>query len=474
MNIIGRVNEQGIIEQSINSGRPEFMVVYGRRRVGKTFLVKEYFNNRFAFYATGVLDKNMRGQLKAFKESLVEYGDEDKTIPQDWFEAFRRLRHLMEKENVARDEISGRRVIFLDEVPWMDTARSDFKSALDFFWNSWASSQKDILLIVCGSATSWIINNILFDTGGFYNRVTRRLYIAPFSLKECEEFYDSNGIKLSRSQIIDSYMVFGGIPYYLNLLDKRLSLVQNIDALVIKEQGHLHYEYDHLFRSLFKKPNNHFNIIKTLAKNKNGMVRTELVEKSGVSNGEGLTKTLNELEQCGFIRKYNNYTKKTKGLFYQLIDPFVLFSHNFLKEMVVESWQTYHKSPSYYSWRGNAFEMVCLNHIAQIKNALGISGVSSSEYSWSSKLKKRGVQIDLLLDRKDDVINICEMKYTDEDFVIDAKYEKELVHKVNVFRQEVKTDKALLLTLVTVKKLKRNAYSDVIQNVVSADDLFQV
>ena len=211
MNIIGRVNEQGIIEQSINSGRPEFMVVYGRRRVGKTFLVKEYFNNRFAFYATGVLDKNMRGQLKAFKESLVEYGDEDKTIPQDWFEAFRRLRHLMEKENVARDEISGRRVIFLDEVPWMDTARSDFKSALDFFWNSWASSQKDILLIVCGSATSWIINNILFDTGGFYNRVTRRLYIEPFSLKECEEFYYSNGIKLSRSQIVDSYMMFGGI-----------------------------------------------------------------------------------------------------------------------------------------------------------------------------------------------------------------------------------------------------------------------
>ena len=473
MNIIGRANEQDLLEQSVASGRPEFVVVYGRRRVGKTFLVKEYFSNKFSFYATGILDEKTRGQLKAFNESLKEYGDVNKTIPRDWFEAFRRLRVILENDQVRRDDVSGRRIIFLDEVPWMDTARSDFKSALDHFWNSWASSQVDVLLIVCGSATSWIINNILFDTGGFYNRITRQIYIRPFNLKECKSYYDSNGIIMTRNQMIESYMVFGGIPYYLNMLDKRLSLTQNIDSLVIKERGQLHFEYDHLFRSLFKNPGNHFDVIETLAKNRSGMLRTEIAEKSGVSDGEGLTKTLNELEQCGFVRKYKNYTKKSRGYYFQLIDPFVLFSYSFLQDENVDSWEKYYKTPSYYSWRGNAFEMVCFNHIPQIKVALGISGVSSSEYSWRSKEKKNGVQIDLLMDRRDDVINICEMKYTDDEFVIDSDYEKELIHKVNVFREEVNPGKALLLTLVSVNKLKKNQYSDVFQKIIVSDDLFQ-
>ena len=221
MNVIGRVKELDEIEQCVSSGRPEFMVVYGRRRVGKTFLIKEYFNNRFSFYATGLLNGKTKSQLKIFKESLIEYGDEEKAIPKDWFEAFRRLRKVLEAPTVCRDVASGRRVIFLDEVPWMDTARSDFKAALDYFWNSWASSQKDLLLIVCGSATSWIINNILFDKGGFYNRITRQLNIKPFSLGECAEYFQSYGFTFTKKQVIDCYMVFGGIPYYFNLFDKK-------------------------------------------------------------------------------------------------------------------------------------------------------------------------------------------------------------------------------------------------------------
>ncbi len=472
MNIVGRKKELDTIEQCVLSGRPEFMVVYGRRRVGKTFLVKEFFNNSFAFYSTGVMDEKTHGQLRAFNEALIAYGSDEKTIPEDWFEAFRRLRMLLERDTVPRDAVSGRRVLFLDEVPWMDTARSDFKSALEYFWNAWASSQEDILLIVCGSATSWIINNILFSRGGFYIRVTRRLYLAPFTLKECEELFASNGIVLTRQQIIDSYMVFGGIPYYLNLFDRRLSLAQNIDNLVINTRGQLHYEYDHLFASLFKNPGNHTKIISAISKEKRGMSRVELAEKAGVPNGEGLTKALNELEQCGFIRKYKNYSSEKNGAMFQLIDPFVLFAMYFLQDGTIDSWQKFYKTPSFYAWRGNAFEIVCLNHVGQIKSALGISGVTSSEYSWRSKQKKNGAQIDLLIDRRDDVINLCEMKYTDSEFIIDDKYAKELINKADVFRKESDSKKALHTTLVSVNGLKRNAYSDAVQVVITGGDLF--
>ena len=467
MNIIGRSKEIDFLNQCVNSKRPEFVVVYGRRRVGKTFLIKEYFNNAFSFYATGMLNGKTKNQLHAFGEALKTYGDKEKSTPTDWFEAFRRLRFLLDSEKVIRDPVGKKRIVFLDEVPWMDTARSDFKPALDYFWNSWASTQSDLLFIICGSATSWIINNILFDKGGFYNRITRQLPLNPFELKECEDFFKNNGIVMSHKQVIDSYLVFGGIPYYLNLFDKRLSLVQNIDNLIFNPQGQLHYEYDHLFESLYKKPKNHIKIISVLAEKKSGMLRTEIAEKSKVPNGEGLTKALNELEQCGFIRKYTNYTKEKNGVFYQLIDCFILFSHNFLNKQTIDSWQNFYKSPAYYAWRGNAFEILCLNHIPQIKSALGIGGVSTVEYSWSSKQKKNGAQIDLLIDRKDDVINICEMKYTDEEFSIDSKYEKELLHKLELFRNETSPKKALLITLITATGLKKNEYSDVVQSIVS-------
>ena len=472
MNIIGRKSEIDKIKQCIASTRPEFMVVYGRRRVGKTYLIKEYFNNRFSFYATGVLKGRSREQLKAFNEALIQHGHCEKKAPADWFEAFRRLRSVLENESVVRDPESGRIVVFLDEVPWMDTARSDFRPALDYFWNGWGSSKTDLLLIVCGSATSWIINNILSDSGGFYNRVTRQLHLNPFSLSECEKLLDYNGIAMNRRQVLDCYMILGGIPYYLNLLDKRLSLAQNIDSLIFDPSGELYNEYDHLFRSLFKKYDNHMRLIEALAKKNYGMMRTELIEEAGVSNGEGLTKALSELEECGFIRKYRNYTKSIQSSFYQIIDPFVLFVLRICRNEGIDSWVRYSTTPAYYSWRGNAFETVCLNHIDQIKSALGISGVSSAEYAWRSKVKKGGAQIDLLINRRDDVINICEMKYSDEEYEIDASYGESLIHKRELFRNETDTNKSLFLTLITVSGLKKNSYADSVQNIISGDALF--
>lgn len=472
MNIIGRERERDIISECLNSKKPEFLVVFGRRRVGKTYLIREFFNERFSFYTTGIPDEKTRNQLKAFNESLVYYGDKTGTVPKDWFEAFRRLRSILESDEVYLDASSGKKVVFLDEVPWMDTARSDFKSAFDYFWNSWGSAQENLLLIVCGSATSWVINNILGDKGGFHNRVTRQMHINPFSLGECKLFFSDNDIVLNRDQMFESYMIFGGIPYYLNLYDRRLSLTQNVDSLIFDERGDLHYEYDQLFRSLFKKPENHIKIIETIAGQKRGLQRTEIALESGVSDGEGLTKALRELEQCGFIRRYQNITTPRSGSFYRVIDPFVLFCLYLRGSGKIKSWQNFIKSPEYYTWRGNAFETVCLGHIKQIKAALGISGVESAEYSWKSKKKKGGAQIDLLIDRRDDVINLCEMKCTDNEFEITEQYRQNLVNKAATFTEEVKLKKSLHITLVTSNGYKRNEYSDIVINSVEPDSLF--
>lgn len=470
--MIGREKEKCLIAQSLESGRPEFMVVYGRRRVGKTYLIKEYFKERFSFYATGVADVKTKDQLKAFNRSLQEYGCEKKQIPEDWFEAFARLKNVLEKDDVIRDSVSGRRVVFLDELPWMDTARSDFKAALDYFWNGWASSQKDLILIVCGSATSWIINNLLASRGGFYNRITRQIHLMPFDLYECEMLIKDNNLVMTRNQIIDAYMVFGGIPYYYNLMDTRLSLAQNIDELVYQKNGQLHCEFQMLFHSLFKKATKHYAIIDAMAQKKTGVTRVELSKIPEVGDGEPLTKTLLELEQCGFIRKYQDYTKKKSGYIYQVIDPFILFYMRNKREEKIISWSGFIGSPSYYAWRGNAFEILCLNHVSQLKEALGISGVDSIEYSWKSKATGQGAQIDLLIDRKDGVINICEMKYTDKELVIDSDMYSGFINKINSFRTEVNPDKALHLTLVSVSGIKRNEYYNVIQNSIIGDDLF--
>ena len=471
--MIGRSKEKDILRRCMESDSPEFLVVYGRRRVGKTYLIKEFFNEHFAFYATGLDGGKTREQLKAFNTALREYGCSEKKIPEDWFEAFLRLKELLKASTSHRDSISKKKIVFLDELPWMSTARSDFKRALDYFWNSWGSTQNDLLLIVCGSATSWIIDNILDDKGGFYNRITRQIHLMPFSLGECEAFLKERGHILTRSQIMETYMYFGGIPYYLRLLDERLTPAQNVYELVIKESGSLHYEYDRLFGSLFKHSDRHLAIIEALKAKRGGIKRVELAANKKIGDGEPLTKALNELLQCGFIRKYSDFTKEKQGFFYQITDPFVLFMQNIRRGVISGSWTSYINTPGYYAWRGNAFETLCLNHIDKIKSELGISGVESNEFAWRSREKKKGVQIDLIIDRRDDVIDICEMKFTNDEFEVDGKYEEELYHKIEVFQKETNNRKAVHLILVSANGLKRNSHSAVFLNQLDKEALFK-
>ena len=473
MKIIGRQEEQKKIETILKSNKAEFVVVYGRRRIGKTFLIKEFFNDKFSFYASGVLSKNMKDELVSFNQSLNNYGSNEKKLPKNWFEAFDRLKQMIENNIIKIDSRYNKRIIFIDELPWFDTLKSDFKGAFDFFWNTFASRQDNLVLIVCGSATSWILNNLLNDKGGFHNRITSKIYLKPFNLRETELLINElNGNNLSKKEIIDAYMVFGGIPYYLGFINSNFSLMQNIDNLFFKEGGELENEFNNLFSSLFRNYENHLKIIEALSKKRMGLTRNEIANITKISTGEALSKYLLELEQCGFIRKFSDYKKKKNESLYQIIDPFTYFSLCFLKERKFSSWINFVGQPQYNTWCGYAFEIVCLNHIDSIKKVLGIYGIDSLNYSYYNN-KALGAQIDLLIDRKDNIINLCEIKYSMDSFTIDLKYEQALLNKIKVFKEETKTKKSVNITMITMNGLTKNSHSQIVRNEIKAEELFE-
>lgn len=471
MDIVARDSEIKVLDSVCESGMPEFVAVYGRRRVGKTFLIRSYFKERFSFYASGVNGKPKRYQLKSFQSKLAEYGCPKKTIPEDWSAAFARLRALLESDGVYRDPVSNRRVVFLDEVPWMDGKRSDFRAALDLFWNTWGSTQEDLLLIICGSATSWIIKYVIKDTGGFYNRVTNQIHLLPFSLGECERLAANRKLNLTRRQVTEYYLSFGGVPYYWSLLFRNLSPMQNIQRLCFEENGALHNEYVSLFKSLFSAKGPHRQIVEYLAKRSGGVLRKEMID-AGIPGGKALSSALEELVQCGFLRRFYHLGKKERDSAYQLVDPFTLFSLNFLNGKVSE-WAAFYGTPAYFSWAGHAFETLCLNNIKAIKASLGVSGVLTNECSWKSAQSTPGAQIDLVIQRRDGVINICEMKYSDSEFSISPQYEANLRNKIQAFRNETGSKEAVHLTMVVSNGLVRNANADMVVNVITGDDLFR-
>ena len=471
MRIIGRNAEKAQLSRLCSSSRPEFCVVYGRRRVGKTFLVREFFSNSFAFYVSGVAGGNSRVQMASFNDSLAEAGCSERA--HDWFEAFRILRTLLSVDDVVRDPASGKRVVFIDEMPWLDSPRSDFMAALELFWNKWGSAQQDLLLIACGSASSWIVKNLFKNRGGLHNRVTSRIRLEPFTLGECEEYYQANGFALSRELMIESYMVFGGIPFYLDLLDTRLSIVQNIDTLCFSRRGLLRNEFDELYRSLFRQAERHEQIVRVLGKRLEGLSQQEIAQATGIALGGSLANTLADLDASGFVRRYHAYGKKGRDYTYQLIDPFSLFYLRFMEGQTNERfWSDNYQGGRVHAWEGYAFEIVCLLHIAQIRQALGIPGVAHDVSAWRSKHSDPGAQIDLVIDRADGIISLCEMKYGRKPFEIDKTYDGVLRNKMASFADETKTRKALHMTLVSPFGVKRNAYWQVLQSVVSADDLF--
>lgn len=469
--IIGRKEEQQILHSAAQSENSEFVAVYGRRRVGKTYLIRETFGYKFTFQHTGLAKGNTKEQLFSFAISLRDAGYDDCPIPKSWLEAFSLL------STYLKNSTDEKKIVFLDELPWMDTPRSNFISAFEHFWNGWASARKDIVLIICGSATSWIINKVINDHGGLHNRVTKQIALQPFTLKECEMFAQSKGLEMSRYQLAECYMVFGGIPYYWSLLEKGLSLAQNIDKIIFAKNGKLSNEFNQLYASLFKSPEQYIDIVTALGKKKVGMTREEIIAATDKYSNGALSKVLDELEYCGFIRKYNGFDKKSKQAIYQLIDNYTLFYFKFIQQNENNDehfWSASIDSAMHRAWSGLAFERLCMAHTQQIKAALGIAGVLSNVYSWRKEADEMsdGAQIDLLIDRKDQVINLCEMKYSLSEYAIDAEYEQKLRNKKSAFIDATNTRKAVHLTMVTTFGIKANAHSGIVQNEITLEDLF--
>lgn len=412
----------------------------------------------------------MRKQLEAWKSSLKDCGGTPSRVPRSWLEAFDQLKELINKSREKK------KVIFIDEMPWIDTKRSDFVPALEHFWNGWASARKDILLIVCGSATSWIINKIIKDHGGLHNRVTHKIHLHQFTLKECEQYSRQLKLGMTKKQLMECYMVMGGVPYYWSFLDRSISFAQNIDNMFFAEDAPLRGEFDELYSSLFRNPEPYIHVIDTLGKKLSGMTREELKENGKLSANGNLTKILEDLEYCGFIRRYNNLGNTSHRSVYQLIDSYTLFYYMYVKVNKHRDrhfWSKNLGTPQHNTWCGLAFERVCLLHIDQIKRALSIAGIMSSEFSWrSQKTESRGAQIDLLIDRSDDVIDVCEMKYYAEEYAFNQDEYSKLQNRMLRLAEETKTRKAVQAILITTYGLKQNEYSDIVQSVVTMNDLF--
>ena len=472
--LIGREKEAAFLEEVTEREESQLIAVYGRRRVGKTYLIRETLKDRFTFQHAGIYGGTRKEQLGAFFTALREAGlNGDFPPPQNWFEAFQLLKYLIEQSTRSK------KILFIDELSWMDTPRTDLIRALEHFWNAWASARNDVVLILCSSATSWILKKILHNRGGLYNRLTGQIRLNPFTLAECKEYADRKKLAFSDMQIMELYMAVGGVPFYWGLMKKGLSVSQNIDSMFFAENAPLKHEYEYLLASIFSKPDDYLKIIQALTRRKIGLSRNEILEAAGLTGSGVFTQKLEELENCGFIRSYHAFGKKSKDTLYQLTDPFILFYHLFLRGKPQDPffWSHQINTPAVNAWEGLAFEMLCLLHIHQIRSALGITGVLTEVASFSCRADPEngilGSQIDLVIRRADHTVNLLEMKYARGAYVMTKSGYMDLRRKADDFVRATKTRDAIHLTMVTPYGLAWNEYAGEIQSQITAEDLMK-
>lgn len=471
MKIIGRQEEIRQLQAYYESGKSEFIAVYGRRRIGKTFLIDEFFQYKYSFSVSGVLEGTHTEQMIAFTQALRKIGYHGE-MPNSWMEAFFSLSELLE-ETLSETQ---RCVIFIDELPCFDTPRVGFIQAFSHFWNTWGQKHPQVLLIVCGSATTWMIKNIIDSHGGLHNRITHEIHLHPFTLNETEAMLQSMGIIWDRLSILQLYMIMGGVPYYLSLLHKGESVAQTIDRLFFSANAGLQSEYKRLFFSLFKEPEPYLEIMRILSASKKGVTREEIIKAFGKNDNGHISEYLQNLIKCDFIRYYftkSKKIKKTNGL-YQLTDFFTIFHNTFLTRPINDEhyWSHNIRTPLTNSWLGLAFERVCMAHIPQIKKSLGIDRIGTEYYSWRSKVSENGAQIDLLIERADRIINLCEIKYSSTPYMIDKTEDMKLRMRQSDFVTETGTKYTIFPTMISTYGIYPNAYSGNIQAEITLDDLF--
>ena len=463
--LIGRNAETQELEKRFNSGKPEFVAVYGRRRIGKTYLIKNVFAKRLAFYMTGTYDATRKEQLSHFARQYSEYTGGYCAVPNDWGEAFELLKSLIKTYKKKRA------VVFLDELPWLDSRKSGFLKELELFWNSWGSDCNNLMLIVCGSSTTWVTSKIIGDRGGPHNRLTKRMYLAPFNIGEVAQYLRSHNIDWSSKQIAECYMVMGGTPYYLSLLDKSKTLNANVDALYFNKRGELRTEYGFLFRSLFNDSTIYSKITEILSKTSDGLTLKEIAEHLETSKGGSLSAVLKNLCDCDFLAEYHAFGKKQRDTIYKLVDFYSLFYLKFVKDGILSNWTSTPDDPVCRTWFASAFELLCFYHIDYIKRALGISGVATEISSWRYNGAEGGAQIDLVIDRRDDVINLCEIKFSRFQYTITSQYAEYLEERKELFRAVTKTRKSLRITMITLNGIKPGKYTDIISDDINLSEI---
>jgi len=474
--LIGRIAEQDMLAQAMESGRPELIAVHGRRRIGKTHLVRSYFAKQLCFEMTGVSNISRAQQLRNFAGQLKSVTGFNHQPPKDWTEAFENLIRLLDPLLVQ----PGRKVVFFDELPWLAGRKSGFLPAFDHFWNTWGTRQKHLIVVICGSAASWMIAKVLHQKGGLHNRITCSIELQPFNLTEIDAYLKASGIKLDHKQTVELAMAVGGVPYYLNHVRKGWSAAQNINALFFAHNAPLRDEFTQVFAALFENHERHLKVIRALAKRQSGLQRNDIIRETKLGTGGTLSTILEELEASGFICRMMPMGRVSRDPYYRLIDELTLFHLRWVEKHSRGAgsydWVAQRLSPAGAAWSGYAFENICLRHAPQIKQALGIGGVQATVATWRTRptsKKDTGAQIDLLFDRADGVISVCEMKFSDQEFVINKAYAGELRTKLAVFRSTVGVRKTVFLVIVTVHGLKQNEYkTELVQNVVPLSALF--
>ena len=472
--IIGREQEIAELQRCMDSDRSEFVIVYGRRRVGKTFLVDSFFGGQYDFSYVGGHKLTKAKQLRNFAKALKKAaGMTSQPKFSDWDDAFDALEEYLETLPTDR-----KKVVFIDEMPWIDTPQSEFVEALETFWNGWGARRQDIVFVASGSASSWMMDKLVENPGGLHARITNNIYVRPFTLRETEEYLQSKCFNWSRYQILQLYMILGGIPFYLSLLAPKQSLLANIDRLFFRRNGELRTEFDELYNAIFNKADKYLEVVALLNNNHEGMT-FEQIRSASKLDGKRLTTVLRNLERCDFIISYQQFGNKSRGTLYRLCDFYTLFYYKFVasRDTKDEEWWSHnYNSRSVESWQGFSFELICLTHLPQIRQKLGISGISTNASSWRYVPQKgsdeRGCQIDLVIERGDHIINLCEMKFSVAPFSITSSYEQHIRERMQTFRDKTKTTSTLTITFVTTFGVAAGQHSGVVDNEIVADDLF--
>lgn len=470
--LIGRKRECEELKWALESKRSELVIMYGRRRIGKTFLVRRFFNDRYSFHYVGAHRQSRIVQLQNFRETLLRYSGNNVPELKNWHDAFLSLQAYLE------NCVEERKVIFFDEMPWIDTHGSEFVEEFEYFWSNWVQNRDDIVFIACGSATSWMKEKLEDNQGGLHNRITHRIYLRPFYLSECKSYLDEHGFDWDEYQILQCYMIFGGVPFYLSLLKPYLSLPENVDALIFRRGGDMNNEINELYNALFNKADRYIAIVKLMATKREGFTRTEIEEQTGYSGG-GLSKMLDNLERCDFIMSYAQFGNKKKQMLYRLADFYTLFHYRYVENnhsRDEQYWQHHFNDRSVETWEGFTFEAVCLRHLPHIKNSLGISGMATEASSWRYKPKgdgiSKGAQVDLVIKRADKLIHLVEMKFSEKPYTLTKEYTQRLNERKQLFMEVTGTSRGVVHTFITPMGLANGKHTSVVHSQLTVQDLF--